>query len=240
MVRARNDPQQYEDLATQWWSPHGVFAGLHWLAAVRGDAIPPAPRPGAVLVDLACGGGLLAPHLTGKGYRHVGVDLSPSALRQATDHGVEAVRGDVTRLPFADAAADVVVAGEILEHVTDLPAVVAEACRVLRPDGLLVLDTLADTPIARFLAVTVAERIPRLMAPGIHDPDLFVNRAELVRECRARGVELHLTGLRPSIVDLARWLLGRGETVRMLPIPVTAFVFQGVGRKRAGNSRSGR
>ncbi len=95
-----------------------------------------------------------------------------------------AIRGDVLTLPLADGCADVVSAGEILEHVPDLPRAVAEACRVLRPGGLLVLDTIARTAIARFVAVTVAESIPGLAPKGIHDPALFVDRARLVAECR--------------------------------------------------------
>lgn len=205
---------------------------LHWLAAARAALVPPATRPGALLVDLGCGAGLLAPHLAGKGYRHVGVDLTTSALAQAAAHGVTAVRGDVCRVPLADGCADVVCAGEILEHVPDLPAAVAEACRALRPGGLLVLDTLADTALARLIAVTVGERIPGTPPPGIHDPALFVNRGRLVAECARHGVSLALRGIRPAAIDVVRWLAGRSATVRLVPVPTTAVLFQGVGRKR--------
>jgi 2-polyprenyl-6-hydroxyphenyl methylase / 3-demethylubiquinone-9 3-methyltransferase len=228
----RNDPAQYDDLADQWWRPRGQFAMLHWLAAARAELVPPATRPGALLVDLGCGAGLLAPHLAGKGYRHVGVDLTASALAQAAAHGVTAVRGDVCRAPLADGCADVVCAGEILEHVPDLPAAVAEAARLLRPGGLLVLDTIADTALARLIAVTIGERIPGTPPPGIHDPALFVNRERLVAECARHGVSLALRGIRPAAVDVARWLAGRTATVRLVPVPTTAVLFQGVGRKR--------
>ncbi|HKN96357.1 MAG TPA: methyltransferase domain-containing protein, partial [Pseudonocardiaceae bacterium] len=123
-------------------------------------------------------------------------------------------------------------AGEILEHVTDLPAAVAEACRLLRPGGLLVLDTLADTPLARLIAVTVGERIPGAAPPGIHDPALFVNRRRLVAECARHGVSLALRGIRPAAGDVTRWLASRTDTVRLVPVPTTAVLFQGVGRKR--------
>jgi 2-polyprenyl-6-hydroxyphenyl methylase/3-demethylubiquinone-9 3-methyltransferase len=79
---------------------------LHWLAAARAELIPPAPQSGSVLVDLGCGAGLLAPHLEGKGYAHIGVDRSPSAIAQAAGHGVLAVRGDVLSAPLADDCAD--------------------------------------------------------------------------------------------------------------------------------------
>jgi 2-polyprenyl-6-hydroxyphenyl methylase/3-demethylubiquinone-9 3-methyltransferase len=115
--------------------------------------------------------------------------------------------------------------------VVDPRAAAAEACRLLRPGGLLVLDTLAATALARFVAVTVAERLPGGAPPGLHDPALFVDRAELVRECAQHGVTLRLRGIRPSLTDAARWLAGRTEDVRMRPTSTTAVLFQGVGRR---------
>lgn len=232
-ARARNDPGQYDDLAADWWNPRGPFAMLHWLAAARAELVPPAGPSGGLLVDLGCGAGLLGPRLAGKGYRHVGVDLTASALVQAAAHGVSAVRGNVTAVPLADGCADVVVAGEILEHVTDLPAVVSEVCRVLRPGGLLVIDTIAATALARIFAVTVAERVPGGPPAGIHDPRLFVDRSVLARECARHGVDLRLRGIRPALVDLVRWLAGRADGVRMVPVPTTAVLFQAVGRRSA-------
>lgn len=230
-VRARNDPGQYDDLAQWWWDLHGPFALLHAIAAARGELVPPAARPGAVLVDLACGAGLLAPHIQGLGYRHVGLDITASALRQAGEHGVVPIRADVLHLPLADGFADVVVAGEILEHVPDLPRAVAEACRLLRPGGVLVLDTLADTALARLLAVHIAERIPGGAPKGIHDPALFVDRSALIRECARHGVELQLLGLRPSVRTVVGWLAGRREGVAVVPTRSTAVLFQGLGVK---------
>ena len=181
-IRPLNDPQQYDDLADQWWAPRGGFAMLHWIAAARARLVPPATHPDSLLLDLACGAGLLAPHLATKGHRHVGLDLSSTALPQARDHGVTPVRGDVLRLPFADEVADVVVAGEVLEHVTEPTDLVAEACRVLRPGGTLVVDTIAATWWGRFSSVTVGERIPAGPPKRLHDPALFVDRAAVPQE----------------------------------------------------------
>ena len=227
--RKRNDPAQYDDLAEHWWDPRGAFVMLHWLAAARGALIPAVDGDG-ILVDLGCGAGLLAPHMTGKGYRHVGVDITASALVQAREHGVATVRGSVTQVPLQDGCADVVVAGEILEHVTDLPGAVAEACRLLRPGGLLVIDTIAATALARLVAIRISERLPAV-PKGIHDPDLLVDRSVLVRECARHGVALTLWGIAPSVPDLARWLVRRADTVRMTRVPTTAILFQAVGHK---------
>ena len=231
-ILPRNDPRQYDDLAQLWWEPRSRFAMLHWIARARAELVPPAERPGSLLLDLACGAGLLAPHVAVKGHRHVGLDLSATALPQARAHGVVPVRGDVQRLPFADAVADVVVAGEVLEHVTDLPATVAEACRVLRPGGTLVVDTIADTWWGRFSAVTVGERVPAGPPKRLHDPALFVDREELRALAAAGGVVLELTGLRPSARDYLGWLVGRRPDVRMLTTRSTAGLFQGWGTKR--------
>jgi 2-polyprenyl-6-hydroxyphenyl methylase/3-demethylubiquinone-9 3-methyltransferase len=225
---SRNDLAHYDTLAGEWWRPDGAFAMLHWIAAARARLIPPAGRPGAVLVDLGCGAGLLAPHLAGKGYRHLGVDLMGSALAQAVAHGVEGIRADVARVPLRDGCADVVSAGELLEHVPDRVAVVAEACRLLRPGGLLVLDTLNATALSRFLTITVAERIPGVPV-GIHDPDLYVNPQMLMSECARFGVRLEIRGLRPRLPAMLWWLATRRGAVAMIPTRSAAVLYQGRG-----------
>lgn len=231
--RARNDPRQYDDLAESWWDPKGPLAMLQWIAKARADRIPPATRPGAVLVDLGCGAGLLAPHLVEKRYFHVGLDLTFTALLQAAAHDVNVVNGDVLRLPFADAMADVVSAGEILEHVEDHSRAISEACRVLRPGGTLVIDTVAATWLARLLAIGIAEHVPGGAPPGIHDSRLFVDRRMLVETCASNGVRIKLNGLRPSFIGLFGWLLHRRGEVRMVKTAYTGVLFQAVGTKEA-------
>lgn len=231
LTRPRNDPRQYDDLAAEWWRPRGAFAPLHWLAAARGALVPVARRPGAVLVDACCGGGLLAPHVAGLGYRHVGVDLGDRAVRVARHHGVTTVQGDVTRLPLRDACADVVVAGECLEHVPDLDGFVREIARVLRPGGLLVADTLADTRLSRTLMVTVGERVGAI-PPGIHDPALFVSQVRLTETSAKHGIDLRVRGLRPSLVDALLWQAHLKGNVRMLPMRSTGVLYQAFGVKR--------
>lgn len=228
--RPRNDPAQYDDLAGEWWKPGGAFTALHWLAAARARLIPPAPDAGARLVDLGCGAGVLAPHVPA-GYEHHGVDLNLGALAQAAQRGVLPVQADVTAVPLPDAFADVVVAGELLEHVEDVEGVVGEITRLLRPGGTTVFDTIADTRWARLSLVTVAERLPGGPPRRIHDPGLFVSPARLRRAFAAHGMTVHLTGLRPHPLDYLRFVRDRSRTVRMVPTGSLAGLYQGWGVK---------
>jgi 2-polyprenyl-6-hydroxyphenyl methylase / 3-demethylubiquinone-9 3-methyltransferase len=226
----RNDPRQYDRLVGEWWRPDGVFTMLHWIAVERGHLIPPPASSRSVLVDVGCGGGILAPHVKKAGYRHVGVDVSESALKVAAAHGVTAVRADVRQLPIRSGSAEVVVAGEILEHVAGHAATAAEACRILRRGGRLVIDTIARTRRARLIVVDIAERIPGGAPPGIHDPQLFVDRKELVETCRRLGVPITLRGLRPALLPLLG--LRRPGRRPMRQARDTGVLFQAWGDKR--------
>ncbi len=227
----RNDVRQYDDLAEQWWRPDGELAALHWLAAARAPLIPPPPRPAALLLDVGCGGGLMAAHTTG--YHHVGVDRNERALRVASSHGVTVLRADVGALPIADGVVDVVIAGEIFEHVEDLETCIAEIARVLRPGGTLVFDTINATWWARFSLVTIGERMPGGPPRHIHDPALFVPPERLRRLFARHSIELELRGLRFSVRDYLAFLISRRRPVRMLRTRSLAGVYQGWGKKRA-------
>jgi 2-polyprenyl-6-hydroxyphenyl methylase / 3-demethylubiquinone-9 3-methyltransferase len=223
-------PAHFDALAGDWWRPGSPLSMLYWLARARARLIPPADRPGAVLVDLGCGGGLLAPHVAGKGYRHIGVDIISSGLEQARMHGVTAVQADVTRLPLATGCADVVSAGELLEHVADVPGVVAEACRILRPGGWLVLDTINRTGLADVLAVRVAELVMPAVR-GLHDANLFVDPATLTAECAKHGVALEVRGIRPTLPSLARWVVTRRNAVPIVSTRFMGVLYQARGKK---------
>jgi 2-polyprenyl-6-hydroxyphenyl methylase/3-demethylubiquinone-9 3-methyltransferase len=225
----RNDLRQYDDLAGEWWRPGGEFAALHWIARARASLIPAAQAPAARLLDIACGGGLLAPHV--RGYEHVGIDLVASALRAAREHGVTPVLSDATALPFADGVFDVVVAGEVLEHVADPEALVAEACRVLAPGGTVVVDTIAATRWASVSMVTIGEWLPGGPPRGCHDRALFVDPARLRRTFGEHGVRLRLRGLAPHPLRYLWFVLTRRGHVPMRPSRSLSGLYQGWGRK---------
>jgi 2-polyprenyl-6-hydroxyphenyl methylase/3-demethylubiquinone-9 3-methyltransferase len=224
----RNDIRQYDRLVDHWWRPDGDFAALHWLAHARASTVP-EPAAGDLAVDLGCGGGLSTDAVGG--YRHVGVDLSTSALSVAACHGVMVVRGDVARLPVADACAAVVIAGEIFEHVNAVEPVVDEIARVLRPGGVAVFDTINDSWQARLGLVTIAERLPGGPPPGIHDPHLFVAPERLTAAFARHGMETEMWGLRPSARDYVRFLPRRRRSVRMVRTRTLALLYQGTAHK---------
>ncbi len=229
---ARNDLRQYDQLADEWWDPAGEFAALHWIAVSRGALIPAPPTGGGTLLDVACGGGLLAPHVP-PGYRHVGVDLVSSALTAAAGHGVEPIVADARALPFDDGAFDVVVAGEILEHLVDVEAAVAELCRVVAPGGRIVIDTIADTRWARWTMVTMAERLPGGPPRRCHDPELFVDPDRLRELFAAGGVEMRLHGLMPAPLQFLRFAATGHGRVRMRRTRSLSGLYAGVGHRRS-------
>ena len=204
---------------------------LGWIASARAALIPPATRTDSLLVDVACGGGLMTSYVKQLGYHHIGLDLTRSALVVAREHRLVPVQSDAAHLPLPDAIADVVLLGEILEHVTDIGPVVEQACRILRPGGMLIVDSIADTRRARLVAVTVAERIRGLAPTGIHDPALFVDRVQLAASCREFGVPLELTGIRLDLRSFVRWRTGRDVAARLVRSRSTAVMFQGSGIK---------
>jgi 2-polyprenyl-6-hydroxyphenyl methylase/3-demethylubiquinone-9 3-methyltransferase len=126
------------------------------------------------------------------------------------------VRADAVALPLRDGVADVVVAGEVFEHVPDLPRVIEEIARVVRPGGVLIFDTINDTLWSRLSLVVVGERVPGGPPPRI---------------LGRHGFRVRVRGLRPSARDYVSFLLGRRGSVRLLPTRSLASVYQGVGRK---------
>ncbi|UCM86555.1 methyltransferase domain-containing protein [Streptomyces marincola] len=239
MTTPLRDTTEYDEWSGQWWDPRGPFSTLSWIARQRASLIPRAPAGTGgtpLLVDVCCGGGLLHPHIADKGYRHVGVDASALSAEVARSHGVdEVIHADVHRVPLPDGCADVVVAGQCLEHVDRPWEVIAECCRLLKPGGLVIADTIADTLLARLAIITLAENVPlSWMAPkGCHDHRMFVNPRRLAFEFARNGVPVQTYGLFPDKRDLLAWALNRTDRVRLRRIASTDVIYQAIGRKPA-------
>lgn len=230
-LRARNAPEQYDDLAHAWWDAQGPFAALHWLAEARGELVPAPSVEGATLVDLGCGGGLMAPHVPA-GFRHVGVDRNLAALAQAAERDIEPVAADVTAVPLPDGCAEVVVCGELIEHVEDLPALVGEVARLLEPGGVVVFDTINATRWARLSLVWIGERMPGGPPRHIHDPRLFVAPRRLAAMFAAHGLRVEEQyGLRPHPASYLRFLRDRSAPVHMERTSSLSALYAGRARR---------
>jgi 2-polyprenyl-6-hydroxyphenyl methylase / 3-demethylubiquinone-9 3-methyltransferase len=217
-ARCSIDNEYYEAIDELWWDPTGPAAILHAINRPRVDFYlrQLGDLHGRLVLDAGCGGGLVARELAAAGATVVGLDRSLGSLgvaRRAV--GAAAflpAQGRLERLPFADGAFDAVVAADVLEHVPDLPAVVAELARVLAPGGRFAFDTINRTPWSWFTAVFGLERVLRMVPRDTHDWRLFIRPGELDRLLRAGGLEpVALEGLAPRIGpgDVARGLLTR-------------------------------
>ena len=209
------DPEEIERFAAlseRWWDRHGAFRALHALNPVRiayvRDAVvaqAPArartdaaatlkPLAGLRLLDVGCGGGLMAEPLCRLGADVVAIDAAEANVRAARHHAEEQGLAIDYRHATAEALAadgelfDAVLALEIVEHVADLD-VFADACASLvKPDGSLVVATLNRTLAAYALAIVAAERILGWLPAGSHDWSRFVRPAEMVRLLRRHGL----------------------------------------------------
>lgn len=238
-----SDPGIFEAHAREWWDPRSRwFRSLHAIHEHRRELIgrwAGERLREATVVDLGCGGGLLAEPLACGGARVVGVELGRNSIAAAQSHRVESgangrllyVRADAQRTPLAEKCADLVLAADLLEHVASWRIVVAEAERLLRPGGLLFVNTIDRSWRARLLAVFLAEAVG-LVPRGTHDPSLFIRPAELIDEARSRGLELvHLLGERPRW-----WRTLRTRALHLAPAATTALSYSALFAKRPAAS----
>jgi 2-polyprenyl-6-hydroxyphenyl methylase / 3-demethylubiquinone-9 3-methyltransferase len=163
---------------------------------------------GKVIIDVGCGGGLMAEEIAQLGAAVVGVDPSAASIATARAHAtgsgleIDYRIGSGEHLPAADGCADVVYCVDVLEHVADLDAVIAETARVLKPSGLYLFDTINRTRLSKLVVIKVAQdwAATACMPPRLHDWDQFITPAEL-GDCLGRhGLRQHqLTGMSPGI-----------------------------------------
>jgi len=189
---------RFQSAASRWWDPEGEMRPLHDLNPVRLAYVERAgPLAGRDIVDVGCGGGLLAEAMARAGARVVGLDLADDLLRVAELHALESNVTVNYRLESAEAHAgahassyDIVTCMEMLEHVPDPSSVVAALAQLARRGGHLFVSTINRTPRAYLRAVLGAEYVLRLLPPGTHTYDKFIRPSELAAWARAAGLEI--------------------------------------------------
>jgi 2-polyprenyl-6-hydroxyphenyl methylase/3-demethylubiquinone-9 3-methyltransferase len=204
---ANVDPAEiskFDAAAPRWWDPDGDFRPLHDLNPARLDYIEArAGLAGRRVLDVGCGGGLLAEGMARRGARVTGIDLAPAALEVARLHALEAGINVDYREVSAEALAaaepgafDLVTCLEMLEHVPDPAGVLQAIARLVRPGGDVVCSTINRNPKAFALAIVGAEYVLRLLPRGTHQYSRLIRPSELARWARAAGLELaDLAGL---------------------------------------------
>ena len=189
---------KFSALAHRWWDPQGEFAPLHAINPLRLGWIEAlAPLAGKDVLDVGCGGGILAEAMARKGARVTGIDLGEKPLKVAQLHLLESGLEVDYRLVAAEDLArekpqyfDVVTCMELLEHVPD-PAATARACgELVRSGGHVFFATLNRNLKAYLLAVVGAEYVLRLLPRGTHDYAKFIRPSELSAMCRSAGLEV--------------------------------------------------
>lgn len=188
--------KKFSDLAHQWWDPTSEFRPLHEINPLRLDWINShVPLAGKKVVDVGCGGGILAESMAKKGADVTGIDLSEKALKVADLHSLESgVQVRYELVAAEDLAAresgsfDVVTCMEMLEHVPDPASIVAACARLAKPGGRIFFSTINRNPKSYLHAVIGAEYILRLLPKGTHDYAKFITPAELAQFTRHAGL----------------------------------------------------
>lgn len=190
---------KFSSLAHRWWDVDGEFGPLHAINPLRLDWIDGiAPLKGQRVLDVGCGGGILADAMARKGAEVLGIDLAGKSLKVAQLHALEAGTSQITyRLVAAEALAaempdhfDVVTCMEMLEHVPD-PASVVQACALLaKPGGWAFFSTINRNPKSFLMAILGAEYVLNLVPRGTHEYARLLRPSELARFCRDAGLEM--------------------------------------------------
>jgi len=225
MVNA--DPAEldkFSKLAHRWWDPAGEFRPLHEINPLRLDWIAQhASLEGAAVLDVGCGGGILAEAMAQRGAKVTGIDLSEKALKVAQLHLLESrleVRyEDVSAEDYAATHAgefDVVTCMELLEHVPEPGAMVAACARLVRPGGQVFFSTINRNPKSYLFAVVGAEYVLGLLPKGTHDYMRFIKPSELSLWSREAGLRIdELIGMSYNPITRRYWL-GRDCDVNYL------------------------
>ena len=216
--------QKFSDLAHRWWDPASEFKPLHEINPLRlGWINGKADLLDKTVLDVGCGGGILAESMASAGARVTGIDLSEKALSVARLHLFESGLSVDYRLISAEDLAeempvhfDVVTCMEMLEHVPDPASTIAACARLVKPGGHVFFSTLNRNLKAYVQAIIGAEYVLNMLPRGTHEYAKFIKPSELSRHCRNAGLDTHeLIGL--SYNPLSRvYSLGRDTDVNYL------------------------
>ena len=217
--------EKFQSIASRWWDPESEFKPLHDINPLRVDYIE--SRSGKLsakkILDIGCGGGILAEALALKGANVTGIDMAEMSLKVAKLHLHESELDIdyqlITAEEFAQQNAgefDIVTCLEMLEHVPDAASIVAAAVSLLKPDGHLFFSTINRNPKAFVLAILGAEYILNMIPRGTHDYKKFIKPSELASAVRANQMEvIDITGM--TYNPLTRhYRLGRDVDVNYL------------------------
>jgi 2-polyprenyl-6-hydroxyphenyl methylase/3-demethylubiquinone-9 3-methyltransferase len=189
---------KFDAIAHRFWDPDGEFRPLHLINPLRTAYVAArCPLPGARVLDVGCGGGLLCEALQAHGARVIGIDLAPAMVETARLHAAERgvsidyrLLGAETLAGAEPGAFDVVTCMEMVEHVPDPVAVVAALGTLVRPGGAVFISTLNRTPKAFVQAIIAAEYLFRLVPRGTHEYERLVRPSELAHWGRDAGLDL--------------------------------------------------
>ena len=187
---------KFSELAHRWWDPESEFKPLHDINPLRLDWIDrEVGLVGKKVLDVGCGGGILAESMATRGALVTGIDLSDKALSVARLHLLESGQKvdyrKISAEELADGmpdAFDIVTCLEMLEHVPDPASTVRACARLVRPGGRVFFSTINRNPKAYLFAVVGAEYVLNLLPRGTHDYTRFIRPAELARYCRDAGL----------------------------------------------------
>ncbi|MEB3754519.1 bifunctional 2-polyprenyl-6-hydroxyphenol methylase/3-demethylubiquinol 3-O-methyltransferase UbiG [Acinetobacter sp. MD2(2019)] len=220
MSQLNVDPQEiakFEALAEKWWDLHSEFKPLHQINPLRLNWIDEhvGGLSGKKVLDVGCGGGILAESMARRGADVLGIDMGEAPLAVATLHAQQHQVANIQyqQIPVEQLAEqhagqyDVVTCMEMLEHVPD-PASIIQACqRLVKPNGHVFFSTINRNPKAYLFAIVGAEYLLRMLPKGTHDYHKFIRPSELAHDIRTAGLKLEaMTGLHYNPLTKHYWL----------------------------------
>lgn len=207
---------KFSELAHRWWDPDSEFRPLHQINPLRLDWINQlSPLEGQKVLDVGCGGGILADAMARKGAEVLGIDLAAKALRVASLHALEAQTPRVQYREVsveelareAPASFDTVTCMEMLEHVPDPQSVVTACSQLVKPGGWVFFSTINRNLKSFALAIVGAEYILKMLPRGTHEYAKFIQPGELASACRNAGLDvLNVRGMQYNPLTGRYWL----------------------------------